>query len=163
MAQSSSLSKSKPAGLVSLFFSLIYRLTVKLTVEFLKIGTLLAILIGTAVVSGLAFIYCILWAYTTSGGSVLVATCACVGVSGVSVAILWLVQVCVKDVLGLTDLTLFELAKLFVSAALKNGKRKREPESGCGDEELPESSAPHNEDTTSNGVRRQSPRLRKDR
>ncbi|GFR61800.1 hypothetical protein ElyMa_000113200 [Elysia marginata] len=124
---------AKPVGILSLLLRLIYRLTVKLTVEFLKIGTLLAILISASVASGLSFIYCIAWAYTTSGGSILIATCACVVVSTVFVAVFWLIQVLVKDVLCLTDLTLPELAKLFVTAALKKSKDKKAMDNGKAD------------------------------
>ncbi|RUS89438.1 hypothetical protein EGW08_002811 [Elysia chlorotica] len=160
MAKSSFVSKA--GGLLRFCLSLIYRLTVKLTVEFLKIGILLAILIGAAVVSVFAFVYCIIWVYITSGGSILVSSCACVIACFLSVAILWVLQVLVKDVLCLTDLTLPELAKLFASAAFKKrkcGKEKGVNANAHGDVRSP---VPHDE-TVSVATRRQSSRLKKDR
>lgn len=128
MAEGNFLSKS--GDVISFFLRIIYRLTVKLTVEFLKIGTLLAIVINAAVFSGLAFIYCAIWAYTTSGGSLLISACACGVATLVFVALFWLLQVLVKDVLRLTDLTLPELAKLIVTAPFKKGKDKNASQKG---------------------------------
>ena len=152
---------SKPAGLISIFLTLIYRLTVKLTVELLKIGTLLAILIGAAVASGIAFVYCTVWAYTSSGGSILVSSCACVVVCLVFFALLWLLQVLVKDVLCLTDLALLELAKLFASAAFKKSKGGKKTESVSADQDLRDSSVPQDEiEITRNPRRKLSPQLK---
>ncbi|GFN98914.1 hypothetical protein PoB_002542000 [Plakobranchus ocellatus] len=117
---------SKTAGILSFLLSLVYRLTVRLTVEFLKIGILLTVLIGALLSCGFTFVYSVVWTYTTSGGSIMAATCACALVTLTIAVALWLLQILLKDVLCLTDLTLLELAKLCVSASTKKSKKGQE-------------------------------------
>ncbi|XP_005092488.1 uncharacterized protein LOC101846486 [Aplysia californica] len=104
MSDSNTMSTLQKAG--NLLISLIFRMTVKLTVELLKIGLILVILVGffAAVISFVAAT--VWWVYTRSDGSLSAAILAlCLSVFAVY-ALAYLTQFVTRDVLHLTNMSL---------------------------------------------------------
>lgn len=112
-------------NIVKCIVSVIYRLTVSLVVEFIKIGALLAITVGSCLVLGVAYLGLVVWAYTSYDGSFLAAAGAGIIGALLLAGVGKLLEFVVRDLLQLTDLSLTELFALISKVVV--GRKK----AGC--------------------------------
>lgn len=130
--------------IVAFVVSFMYRLTVNLAVEFLKFFILLAILLATFGVFGLAYVSFVAWVYV-SYNSLPATICAVFVGAALSVVTAMAVQYVVKDMLCLTDLSLPQLVMIYVNALTR---RKPHPgkEDASMDTQQPEHDVASDED-----------------
>ncbi|BFZ02920.1 hypothetical protein BsWGS_05959 [Bradybaena similaris] len=130
--------------IVAFVVSFMYRLTVKLAVEFLKFFILLAILLATFGVFGLAYVSFVAWVYV-SYNSLPAAICAVFVGAVLCVITAVAVQYVVKDMLCLTDLSLPQLVMIYVKA-LTRRKPRPGKEDVSKDSQQSEHGVAHDED-----------------
>lgn len=111
-------------GFIGFLFRLIYRLTVQLVVELLKLGIVALTLLVTLLVFVAVFILGVLWCYEAYDGNIFIAVGAGLGLLSIQFLLLMLIQYVVKDVLHLTDLSLWTLTIITVGALLKDNNNK---------------------------------------
>ncbi|KAI8794225.1 hypothetical protein BgiBS90_004601 [Biomphalaria glabrata] len=96
-----------------------YLLTVRLTVELLKSGAFLAIILGSCLTLGLVFFALVACLYVYSDYSLLITAVGSLLALPLLVLVLNLVHYVVKDVLGLTDMCLGEVMRLLLLRPMK--------------------------------------------
>ncbi|CAL1529005.1 unnamed protein product [Lymnaea stagnalis] len=112
------------SGITHTIISMIYRLTVRLAVEFIKIGTLLAIITFACLTLGMVYFGLVAWAYSSFSQSLVAG-----GIAGVLGLVLFLVggavvQYVVRDLMSLTDLSVVELLKLIIKCGVRRSPRE---------------------------------------
>lgn len=135
---------TKPSNfskLPAFLISFIYKLTVQLAIEFLKILALVAILVSTCALFGLGFVSLVVWAYVTYDNSIVAAVTAVVIGLALLVTAFLAIEYLVKDVLCLTDIRLIYLIKVFLVSLVCNSVKAKTNSSSdvakkeCGQED----------------------------